>query len=142
MNMEEEILAAVNGGDIEAVRRFVETGADVNTIRDYAGRTLLYWAAYDGNTEIARLLIQHGADVDAADEYGITPLMEACEGCCVETARLLIESGANVNAMDEGLETVLDNVSSFSQPGIFALLREAGAKTDLEILAEKYAGKV
>lgn len=130
------VFDAVESGNIDAVRRAI-SGVDVNTIRDNENKTPLHWAAYDGNTEIASLLIQHGADVDAADEYGITPLMSACDGNYVETARLLIEHGANVNAVDGNMETVIDNVSSFSQPETYALLRDAGAKNHLELRAEK-----
>lgn len=133
------IFDAVESGDIEAVRRAIASGADVNAIRDNEGKSPIHWAAYDGSTEIARLLIEKGADVNSADEYGVTPLMQACDGGHTDTARLLIEHGANVNAVDGNLETVIDNVSSFSQPEIYALLRDAGAKNHLELRAEKYA---
>lgn len=130
------IFDAIESGDVDAVRRAIADGADINAIRDNDGKTLLHQAAYDGNTEIARLLIEHGANVNAADEYGISPLMSACDGGYVETARLLIERGADVNAVDENLETVIDNISYLSQPEIYDLLRESGAKKAIELRKE------
>ena len=123
------IFDAVDSGDIDAVRIAIED----KSARDNEGKTPLHWASYNGNTEIARLLIEQGADVNAADEYGITPLMSACDGGYVETARLLIEQGADVNAVDENLVTVIDNISYLSQPEIYDLLRESGAKNTIEL---------
>lgn len=127
------IFDAVESGDVAAVCRAIADGADINAIRDNEGKTPLHQAAYGGNTEIARLLIEQGANVNAADKYGITPLMNACDGGFVETARLLIEQGADVNAVDENLETVIDNISYLSQPEIYDLLRESGAKKTIEL---------
>jgi ankyrin repeat protein len=46
----------------------------------------------------ARLLIQHGADVNAPDVDKSTPLHLASKGGHVEFAQVLIEYGADVNA--------------------------------------------
>jgi len=58
----------------------------------------LHIAAKTGDTETVRLLIAQGANVNAKDSLGWTPLHWATMNDHVETARLLIEKGANVNA--------------------------------------------
>ena len=57
---------AVKKGDIEAVRKHLDAGADVNT-KDEDGYTLLTVAAAYGSKEIVELLIFNGVDVNASD---------------------------------------------------------------------------
>ncbi|MBM3265676.1 MAG: ankyrin repeat domain-containing protein [candidate division Zixibacteria bacterium] len=45
--------------------------------RDGAGRTPLSVAAWCGHAQVAELLLDCGAEVDARDRYGWTPLREA-----------------------------------------------------------------
>ena len=47
--------------------------ADVN-VQDHDGDTPLHWAAIEGYLEICDLLIEHGADVNAVNIKGQTPL--------------------------------------------------------------------
>ena len=60
--------------------------------------TPLMEAASAGHTDIVRLLIAHGADVNAQSSSGNTPLMYACAGGHEEVVRVLLEAGANVEA--------------------------------------------
>jgi len=55
-------------------------------------------AAAHGRVEVARILIDAGANVNARDSHGETALMRAAQMGYAETAKLLIESGADVNA--------------------------------------------
>ena len=51
-------------------------------------------------SETVRLLIAHGADVNAKTKDGTTALMESAVRGYVEIANVLIDSGADVNAQD------------------------------------------
>ena len=64
------------------------------------GRTPLHWAASYNSLDVARLLIDRGAEVDARDEDGRTPLHYAARPSCLDVARLLIEHGANTDGID------------------------------------------
>jgi ankyrin repeat protein len=59
-------------------------------------RPALHWAAENGLTEIAALLIEQGADVDETDHFGNTALHLALN--YPDMISLLLESGASVNA--------------------------------------------
>jgi ankyrin repeat protein len=62
--------------------------------------TALLYAARDGQTESARLLMKAGANLELTEYNGITPLVMAIGNDHHDLATLLIEAGANVNATD------------------------------------------
>ena len=63
----------------------------------------MHHAAVSGRKEIVELLIANGADVNAKDDVGTTPLHHAITK---EIAELLITNGADVNAkMFDGKNT-------------------------------------
>ena len=48
---------------------FCQHGGDVNAT-DHTGQTALHWSAVRGAIQVAELLLQEGAKVNAADMYG------------------------------------------------------------------------
>jgi ankyrin repeat protein len=64
------------------------------------GMTPLLYAARDGRTDIARMLIAAKADVQQADVNGITPLLMAITNNHLDTAKFLLENAAAPNAAD------------------------------------------
>jgi ankyrin repeat protein len=65
-------IGAVAGGDVDAVKMFLDAGTDVNEKVQH-GWTPLHETAVFGHAEVAKLLIANGADVNAWDGYE-TPL--------------------------------------------------------------------
>jgi len=64
--------------------------------------TALVFAAREGDVESARKLLDAGADVNQATEYGWTPLLTAVNNRNYALATLLVERGANVNLANKG----------------------------------------
>ena len=58
---------------LDAVRLAVELGNDVNAVAA-GGRTALHGAAYTGANETIQFLVERGANLNAKDKYGQTPL--------------------------------------------------------------------
>lgn len=54
------------------------------------GLTALLAATSAGHTDIVKLLLERGADVDCADSLGVTPLFMACEAGDVSTVVVLL----------------------------------------------------
>lgn len=55
-----------------------------------------------GNTKVATLLLEHGADPNAQDQHGITPAHDAACTGFLDTLQVLVEHGASVNTPDKG----------------------------------------
>ena len=62
MDLNERLMDAVENGSAKDIRFLIYIGADLNT-KDIFGRTAQMKALMYGNTEVAELLIQNGADV-------------------------------------------------------------------------------
>ena len=65
--------AADQKNALEAVRLAVELGNDVKAVAA-GGRTALHGAAYVGANETIQFLVERGADINAKDKFGETPL--------------------------------------------------------------------
>ena len=86
--------------------------------------------------EIVELLIAAGADVNAKNDWGWTPLTYAAINDHEEIAELLIAKGADVNAKDDGGETPLDFAIRRNQTETADIIRKHGGKTADELKAE------
>jgi ankyrin repeat protein len=124
--------------------------------RDRAGRTPLHYAVGDpphdlpfiaaqSDPELAAenfrkaneykianstKLLDEGADVNAADDEGLTPLHAAASSDSVDVVRLLLDAGAEVNVRSNSGETPIYSAIRNTTPGatdIIRLLRERGA---------------
>jgi len=126
----ENIFGPVARGDLEAVKHAIAQGADLNATNVIHGRTPLMVALTDGHREIAVLLVEKGANVNARDKGGMTPLIYAAYGKDANTnvVALMIQKGADVNAKDNEGKTPLQWAKYFSAAGIEKQLRDAGAK--------------
>ncbi|MEG4495174.1 ankyrin repeat domain-containing protein [Microcoleus sp. D3_18_C4] len=90
------VVEAVRQGDTQTVRHYLDLGINANSrVND---QNLLHFA---GSKEVAELLIAKGADVNAKDTFGGTPLHSAALSDRIKVAQTLIAKGADVNAWGE-----------------------------------------
>jgi ankyrin repeat protein len=90
-----------NGPQIVAV--LIDAGGDPDAAvqGSWHAETPLHWAASSDDVEVARALIDGGADIEApgASIAGGTPLDDAVGYGCWNVARLLVERGARVDRL-------------------------------------------
>lgn len=118
------LIEAIEKNNIDEVRRLIEAGAGVNTTYEFETaygtsdnpswctevQTALMLAAYKSEKEIVELLVEHGADVNSTNSYGITALMLASNAFSktqTQIVEYLIEHGADINAVNKIGESAL-----------------------------------
>ena len=73
-----------------------DTDIDVNA-KTQAGMTALHLVCMNGDLEICRTLLRHGADIRAKTADGSTPLHTSLFNCNTHLAELLIKQGQSVD---------------------------------------------
>jgi hypothetical protein len=71
------LMTAVANNDIDGVRFFSKAGSSIINQKNIGGATALHIAAREKNLEIAKILVENGADINATDNEGWTPLMRS-----------------------------------------------------------------
>jgi ankyrin repeat protein len=100
-----------------------------------AERSPLVDAARNTDKEQVRALVQHGANVNAADADGTTALHWASYRDDLEIAELLIRAGAKVNAANDLGATPLWTASLNGSAAMVRRLLDAGANPDATLLS-------
>src|SRR5688500_2730795 len=166
------LMWAAADGHADAMKVLIEAGADVNARssiiawerqrteepRDKwlppGGFTPLLFAARDGRVASAKVLLDHGADINIVDPDRHTALILALSSGHFDVAGLLIERGADVNMEDKVGQTALyaavdgHTVPASNRPapketddvlsslGVLRMLLAKGAKVDAALRAQ------
>lgn len=77
-------------------------------IEEQNGETALHRASEAGILDAVKLLLEHGANVNATDNYGNTPLHFACGCGWTNIVALLLDHNPDLNLIDDYGNTALD----------------------------------
>ena len=102
---------AVHKGDIKKVQDLLGKGADIN---EWDSGTALIWAASENRLEIAKLLIDKGADLNALGKNGWTALGCAAGEGYGDMIDVLISRGADIDRAIAGMRTMAEWAGSAS----------------------------
>lgn len=95
---DDDLFDAVLEGDVQKAAELIKKGAFVG--KKYDGKPLLMFALRDERQDVAKLLIQKGADQNASDTSNMTVLMYAAEKGNKEIVDLLLSKGAIASSRD------------------------------------------
>jgi ankyrin repeat protein len=127
---ESPIADAAARGDREAVRTLLKKAADVNAAQG-DGMTALHWAAMNGDTELAQMLLVAGANVRSTTRLGTyTPLYLASQQGHAAVIQALIKAGADVKAGTPNGTTPLMVAAASGEVEAVKVLVEAGAEVN------------
>lgn len=108
LDLNQQLVDAVSDGDMRAVCRCLDAGADPNT-RGLDGRALFFqlgpWPC--DPWPIRKELIKAGADVSVRDEVGFTILHAAAGGDQVDLIEVILDHGLDIEVLDHFGETAL-----------------------------------
>jgi ankyrin repeat protein len=147
MKGQQNLIPLVQIDDVIKVQEMLQHGSDPNEI-DAKGWTPLHWAAQDASPDMIRCLVTAGANIDASDKLGFTPLAVAVGEDRSAIARELLDSGAlpNIKNPADGNSTVLHLACSWEQfevvrilldtPSVEINVRDNNGKTPLTYALE------
>ena len=123
---------AAHRGDAMAVRALLAEGADVNAAHG-DGMTGLHWAAFNGNAEIAGLLVAAGAELEAETRLGAhRPIHVAAKEGHGQVVALLLEAGADASALTATGAAPLHFAAASGDLRSVSALLDHGAPVDVQ----------
>ena len=126
---------AIVCGMIETVKDFLKDNQGVVNTYSADGFTPLSLAAFFERTEIAKLLLEKGADptLHATNPSKVNALHSAVARSNYELSKLLVDAGVNVNATQTQNVTPLHSAAHNGNLQLVKLLVENGAKINLKM---------
>jgi uncharacterized protein len=106
---EQALITAAQQHDTPAILAMLKQGVNPNTQFDYLYLGFLEPRKYDDQPQLAtvKLLLDHGANVNAHDNFGATPLIRASCFHDAEIVKILLRRGAHVDSRDKQKSTAL-----------------------------------
>ena len=121
------ILNAARLGHANIINQLVDSDAELNPD---SGEMPLHVAAENGHVDVVHLLLEGGADVDKADSYGNTALMNAAVAGYAEVVEKLLSQGATADLEGSGGQTALMKAAKANTGKCITALVNAKASLD------------
>ncbi len=113
-------------GLVPVATRLLAVGASVDTANGYGRTPLSLVARESGNVELARMLIDRKADVNARDKFGDTPLQLAAWRGFRPVVELLLDRGAVIPADNRSRNQLLGQAAQNALESLFTKLLDVG----------------
>lgn len=115
---------------LNIIKKSIDDGDDVNM--DVCGSIAIIWAASRNYTEVVKMLIKAGADMNIKNKYNNSALIGSVFNDHFESTKVLINAGADINTQDGGDRTPLIYASLHNKLNIVKLLIEAGSDWNIK----------
>lgn len=122
-NQDTLLVFAVRNGARETVELLLKAGVNVNQRTTGFAKTPLFQAAFGGDLEVARILVNHKADVNAVDDDGNNALREAILAKKPRMVEYLLEAGCDPSRRNKSRQTMVDLAEQYGTPEIKQMLR-------------------
>jgi ankyrin repeat protein len=127
-SVKDQLFYAATIGNVKQVQQLLDKGVKVDVTDPIDNSTALIMAAEKGHKKVVTLLLENGADINAANNFGGTALHGALSGRHADLAQFLIKRGADVNSKHLGSNiTVLMTAAVQGYSGVVLTLLEKGA---------------
>jgi ankyrin repeat protein len=140
---DEELLLSIRYRDMARFQAALDAGANVRANGAALNDTVVLW----GDTAAITALLAKGADVNAADGRGTTPLLWALQSPHYDSdaakreplVKLLLSHGAAVNAADKSGSTPMDTALKLGHMPLVEALARAGGRLPPDALFKALA---
>lgn len=106
-----EFLMAAEQGNLDQVIDLLHSESELNiNAQEFRGRSVLTCAVIGKHTEVVKILIMNGADINLIDSQGRTPLMWAISTGNMAVIDYIVQAGADISIESKDGETALDSV--------------------------------
>lgn len=127
--------AAIVAGDLATVKKHIAAGTDLNEKDQLSGGTPLLTAITFDKTDIAKALIDAGADLSIKNNDGSTALHVAAFFCRIDATKMLLEAGADKTVKNNygatPRETVTANFADMKP--VYEMMKQQLAPVGLQI---------
>lgn len=117
-------------GDVEQAKALADAEPQLVDTVGSSGHTPLYAAVCGGSVELARMLLDRGADPEGKTKFGEAPLHAAANRGGVAMIKLLLERGADPSPRNSLNWTPLHRAAANADLGLATLLLDSGADAD------------
>lgn len=124
------LMIATRHGHKNVARRLIQAGCDLSVKALDYGTTALMHGCGMGQYDIVCMLLDRGADCDAADDVGNTALLVSVMKGYRKIVSKLLESGASINKGDLQGKAPLFRAVDFNFPDLVELLLKSGANVN------------
>jgi len=124
------LMVAATTGNRQMIELLLKVGADATAL-DHSNRNAIAWAASRGDfPEVVAMLARAGADINAPDLAGLTPLMRAALMGYPRTVETMLALGADP-------ETKADSGTKFGEKTAYQLAIDQGNTAVCEVLEQQ-----
>ncbi len=120
------VFAAATNGDLAFVKQAVQNDPTIVDAKEWEDATLLHDAVAQNHADVAKFLLENGADVNAVKTDRVTPMHIAARNGNIAIMKLLIDHQALINPVDSEGWTPLDRAEKWGQPAAVKFLRQHG----------------
>lgn len=121
------LMMASAKGQVAAVELLLKNKARID-LKSQDNIGPLHCAAVSGNGQVARLLIDYGADPNEPGLGGLRPIISAADAGNTEVVRILLEKGVDPNSKGVAGESALSHAIAKNHHDTARVLRDAGAR--------------
>ena len=133
---------AVARNRIDMVRAMLKHGADVNLPHGLRGRSPLFLAMGDTQTEMLEILLAHGANPSHVNDYGDTAFAEEILNLIPKTVGIVLDAGCEVDHQNAKGVTLLHMCAKSDLPVMAEFLLKRGASIDIRAGSGRTASDV
>lgn len=122
---------AAKANDVGKIRQLLSDGASPNQTDEDGGTTGMHVSASSGNLQILAILYKAGADINARNSVGDSPLDLAAQHDQLEAVKLLLDMKARINDTDKNGMTALMFAAKAGDVEMVRALLDHGANANL-----------